>query len=72
MKSSQIHYQSYLLRLWHTEDPAIWRIMLEEISTHQRYGFADLESCFAFIKAQTHGGKGQEARSKKQEVRSKE
>ena len=53
MKHSQMHYQSYLLRLWSAEKQQDWRIMLENIGTHQRHGFADLESFFSFIRKQT-------------------
>ena len=51
------HY-SYLLRLWQAGDsnsPA-WRITLEDVSTRERHGFADLAGLAAFLDARIDGG----------------
>ncbi len=49
---AESEYQSYLLRLWRSGDGSGWRVMLEQIGSHQRHGFADLESLCAFLRAQ--------------------
>ena len=48
-------YHSYLLRLWRTSNQGKpgWRASLESAQTGERRGFADLESLFAFLEAQT-------------------
>jgi hypothetical protein len=52
MKQSESHYQSYLLRLWRAGEEKAWRMMLEHIGTHERYGFADLEGLCTFLREQ--------------------
>lgn len=47
-------YHSYLLRLWSANGGVPpWRVMVEHIGTHERYGFADLEGFFDFLRRQT-------------------
>jgi hypothetical protein len=47
-------YSSYLLRLWHKNEPgAPWRVMLESVvEPGQRHYFKDLESLMAYLLAQ--------------------
>ena len=47
--------QAYLLRLWQagSAGKAVWRASLTSVRTGDRCGFADLESLFVFLKAQT-------------------
>lgn len=47
------HYQSYLLRLWHEDTAAPWRILATYIPSGEKRLFRKLEDCLAFIKAQT-------------------
>ena len=44
-------YRSYLLRLWHENEPgAPWRVMLESVTKPgQRHYFKDLENLMAFL-----------------------
>ncbi|HEX9074394.1 MAG TPA: hypothetical protein VF932_01385 [Anaerolineae bacterium] len=44
-------YQSYLLRLWKTEQ-ADWHASLEDSRTGERIGFANLDQLFAFLMEQ--------------------
>ncbi len=53
MGPSRTEYQSYLLRLWRCGQTEPWRAMLENITGDERHSFPDLESLFAFIRAQT-------------------
>jgi hypothetical protein len=54
MRKPESTYQSYLLRLWHTQEPsAPWRVMLECITEPgQRHYFKDLESLTAYLSTQ--------------------
>jgi hypothetical protein len=48
-------HQSFLLRAWQdqtNQEQPNWRFSLEEVQTHQRRGFANLEELYAFLKAQ--------------------
>ena len=47
-------YQSYLLRVWCDNEGEIWRIILEHVGTHERYGFTDFESLCAFLREHGH------------------
>ena len=49
--NEQRHYRAYLLRLWRTGEgeAAVWRALLEDPRTGERYGFADLNSLIAFL-----------------------
>jgi hypothetical protein len=48
-------YLSYLLRLWQADADGelVWRASLESPHTGERLSFADAESLFAFLDAQT-------------------
>jgi hypothetical protein len=48
-------YTSYLLRLWPTEDKGhlVWRASLESPHSDERWGFANLEALFAFLRQET-------------------
>ena len=52
-KPAEFEYQSYLLRLWRSSEGNAWRVMLQHIGSHQRHGFADLESLYAFLCTQS-------------------
>jgi hypothetical protein len=45
-------YQAYLLRLWPVEanGRSYWRASIQNVSTGERHGFADLEALFAFLR----------------------
>jgi hypothetical protein len=60
MKSpeEQPSYRVYVLRSWKegyssSGTPAVWRFSLEDPTTRQRRGFADLESLMNFLVAET-------------------
>ncbi len=57
-------YRSYLLRIWRTssQSNAVWRASLESAQTGERRAFADLESLFAFLEAQTDADARRDAR----------
>lgn len=46
-------YQSYLLRLWQDGPHAMWRGSAQCIQTSEIVHFADLDSLFTFLAAQT-------------------
>lgn len=46
-------HRSYLLRLWRSGDRKTWRAMVEEVGSHERHYFADLEELFIFLREQT-------------------
>ena len=51
----QERYQSYLLRVWQTDDqdePA-WRVQIECLGTGERKGFSSLEGLYRFLAQQT-------------------
>ena len=47
-------YRAYLLRLWQVSsgESIVWRASLDDPSTGERKGFADLASLFAFLRDQ--------------------
>jgi hypothetical protein len=51
------HYHSYLLRFWEergeTDTARIWRFMLQDPQTEERYGFADLDALVVWIQEKT-------------------
>jgi hypothetical protein len=54
----QSSYRVYVLRSWQegvpsSGTPAVWRFSLEDPTTRQRRGFADLESLMSFLAAET-------------------
>lgn len=51
MPEKQPSQQSYLLRLW--QEDARWRASLQNVATNERFGFADFQSLFLFLQAQT-------------------
>jgi hypothetical protein len=54
MSEEPAMYHSYLLRLWRSsQGNAVWRASLESAQSGERLAFADLESLFAFLEAQT-------------------
>jgi hypothetical protein len=55
MEQLESQYQSYLLRLWCSDEGKIWRVMLECVGTHERHGFNDLEGLCAFLQRQMNG-----------------
>jgi len=44
-------YESYLLRLWESDQAGelVWRASLESTDTGGHHGFADLDSLFAYL-----------------------
>lgn len=87
MDKKQPNYFSYLLRLWredgdemlyhvdeapdHTESRPIWLASLESSLTGKRYGFANLDSLFSFLRRQAgivSDPEGEEARTKGREL----
>jgi hypothetical protein len=55
MERQEPQYQSYLLRLWCSDEGRAWRVMLECVGTHERYGFSNLEDLCAFLEKQMSG-----------------
>lgn len=53
MPEKQPFQQSYLLRLWREDAQSPWRASLQNVVTNERFGFADLQSLFRFVQAQT-------------------
>ena len=51
-KQPESQYQSYLLRLWRAGEGKSWRVVLEQVATHERHGFADLDGLCAFLREQ--------------------
>lgn len=51
-KTSQL-YHSYLVRLWQDESQGAWRALVQSVQSGETIHFADLESLFAFLRAQT-------------------
>lgn len=54
----QSSYRVYVLRSWQegrasSRSPGVWRFSLEDPTTRQRRGFADLESLMSFLAAET-------------------
>jgi hypothetical protein len=44
-------YHSFLLRLWRDSEQGAWRASLENVTTGERHGFANLASLYAFLQA---------------------
>ena len=58
------HYRAYLLRFWEEprDDPALrgtWRFSLEDPTTRQQRGFADLAALMHFLSVETGKTAGQ-------------
>lgn len=56
MEHSPSQYRSYLLRLWCSGYGKTWRVMVEEVGSHETHYFADLEELCAFLREQTEPG----------------
>ena len=52
---SRIRSRLYLLRLWRTSDNGEWRVMLENPTRGERYGFGTLAELHAFLASETSG-----------------
>jgi hypothetical protein len=61
MTGNKSRYLTYLMRLWAVEEvckskvttKTVWRVLLENVNTHSRYGFANLDQAFEFLHQQT-------------------
>ncbi len=53
MPESLTIYQSYLLRLWQEDGHAMWHCSAQSIQTKEVTHFADLDSLFTYLAAQT-------------------
>lgn len=49
MKPNAPNYHAWLLRFWRETPFTPWRIALENVSTDERRGFADLETLLAYL-----------------------
>ena len=49
--ATAVHYIAYLVRLWR-EGPDIWRGMLEDPHTGERFYFKDANDLLAFLREQ--------------------
>lgn len=51
------HYHSYLLRFWEergeTDQERVWRFMLQDPHTTERFGFASLDALVLWIQTKT-------------------
>ncbi|HEY85454.1 MAG TPA: hypothetical protein G4N96_10130 [Chloroflexi bacterium] len=54
-KETTSNYLACLLRLWRENGNSPWRVTVEDASTGERRGFADLKTLFAFLEKQTGG-----------------
>ena len=61
MERSESRHESFLLRLWRDGEGKAYRAMLERVDSHERHGFADVESLCTFLCTQA---KSQEERKK--------
>ena len=50
-------HRSFLLRLWQAGngDAPEWRFSLEDVRTHERHGFTDMDSLVTFLEEQIRG-----------------
>ena len=50
--NKRVHYQAYMLRMWHdqSEPGDVWRASLESPHTGERRCFVSLEALFDFLK----------------------
>lgn len=58
MFTSFPQYHSYVLRFWEerssfTSQEPTWRFSLENVNTHTRYGFRNVEELVTFLKQHT-------------------
>ncbi len=56
-----LHYQAFLLRFWQEQsgEAPVWRFSLEDPSSGQRLGFADLAALTTFLLQRTSEGSGE-------------
>jgi hypothetical protein len=47
-------YTAYLVRMWQENEEIPWRASAQSARTGEKIFFADLESLFIFLRAQTH------------------
>jgi len=52
---STSEYYSYLLRMWQVaaDDEPAWRIVLENVQTSEKHGFASLEELLVYLRQVT-------------------
>ncbi len=54
MPSPHTHcYQSYLVRLWRSGADGMWRVSAQQVQSGETLRFANLESLFTYLQAQT-------------------
>ena len=53
MPDSLTTYHSYVVRIWQASPHALWRCSVQCIQTREIIHFADLDSLFHFLAAQT-------------------
>ena len=58
MKPGATDYHAWLLRMWRESPYVPWRIALENVSTGERRGFANLEALLAFLQMAVTGEEG--------------
>jgi hypothetical protein len=46
-------YQAYIIRLWQAGSDGRWRALLQSVHTSEKMHFANLESLFTYLQAQT-------------------
>ena len=45
----QSQYHAILLRYWREEEMAVWRYVVQDLTTGEQYSFADLDLLIAFL-----------------------
>jgi hypothetical protein len=50
---TQADYHAGLLRLWREGAGGAWRASLQDVESGERFGFADLEQLFAYLRRLT-------------------
>jgi hypothetical protein len=70
MHARPSQYHAYLLRIWQeaASETAVWRFSLEDPSSGQRLGFADLAALVAFLHQQTSATHGSETGDQRSET----
>ena len=61
MTGNKPRYLTYLIRLWTAEEMCasnhttriVWRVLLENVNTHSRYTFPNLDQAFKYLHQQT-------------------
>ena len=57
---ANVHYHSYLLRLWRDGANHPWRASLQCSTTGEKFAFADMLTLFAFLVEQVAAGENSE------------